>query len=207
MNQFVKIDHATGETDWIAGWNGDFELFNADGIKVKHLWYTPHDVRYVGDGEFVMFDNGNGNVTSIQNNDPESQRSSILHIRIDEKSMEIHEVFRWTAPKQYYSFHWGSASLLPNGNYLGGFGSNYHQWNRSLPAYHEDFGGVAIEVTPEGEVVWEMRVPYNWGFFRVYRYVAESFDKFNPSPVIIAFAGVAIITVVLLLIKKKSVIG
>jgi len=180
MNQFVKIDYPTGDVDWIAGRGGNFSLIPRQGRNATSLWYTPHDVSYLGNNEFLMFDNGANNITAYQSGIPNSERSSILRVKVNESDMTITPVFRWTAPLEYFSFHWGGAQLLPNGNYLGSFGSWYHATNRTANPFTTQFGGVAVEVTPQGEIVWEMKLPYLWGFFRFNRFFPAS-DSSNSS--------------------------
>ncbi|MCH8905774.1 MAG: aryl-sulfate sulfotransferase [Candidatus Heimdallarchaeota archaeon] len=168
FNQFWKVDHKTGGVVWKAGEAGNFTLIDDQGNEKNTLWYNSHDLTSLGDNEFLMFDNDFRNESVFS---AEDHKSSILRIKINEETNEVVEVFRWVAPTAYYGFFWGGAQLLQNGNYLGSFGSLIHGPRGN--EIHDDFGGAAIEVTPEGEIVWEMRLPYNWGFYRMRRIIPE----------------------------------
>ncbi len=173
LNQFVAINSITKEIEWIAGQEGNFTLYNKQNTEVESLWYHSSDVQAIGNNEFIIFDNNYHNLTdNLHHNLTEplaNFSSSILHIKLDPINETIHEIFRWEGPFTYTAYQWGSVRKLENGNYLAGFGAPIHSTGPNNPANHTSFGGVAVEITPAGEKVWEMRLPYQWGFKRIDR--------------------------------------
>ncbi|MCE7735125.1 MAG: hypothetical protein GPJ54_09625 [Candidatus Heimdallarchaeota archaeon] len=166
LNQFIKFNYFNKELIWIAGQNTDFKLHKANGSETQSLWYNSHDLNPIGNDEFLMFDNDYHNITDPIGN---FTQSSIVKVKINPVNMTIEETFRWLGATSYSSEFWGGAAKLSNGNYLTTFGSTVHG-NQSSPS-HESFGGAAIEINPLGEKVWELRVPFNWGFNRLDRIV------------------------------------
>ncbi|MFV2015267.1 MAG: hypothetical protein ACC656_07565, partial [Candidatus Heimdallarchaeota archaeon] len=77
---------------------------------------------------------------------------------------------------------------LSNGNYLATFGSAVHA-NVSSPS-HVSFGGAAIEINPSEDKVWELRVPFNWGFTKLYRVIPTT--TADPAPTAVGDVGTAI---------------
>ncbi len=166
-NTFYLIDHNTSEILWGLGEFGDFTLIDQYGNQKENLFYHAHAVEQVDENVFILFDNDLHNQTSEIN-----YTSRMLEITIDEDTMTAHTSWVWSAPREYYSFIWGDADRLPNGNRLGVFG----------PWYHFDsspYGGRVVEVNPEGEVVWEMtfenNANYNYGIYKI--------ERFRNSPI------------------------
>jgi len=164
LNQFYKIDYTTGEIDWIAGQNGDFTLLDKNGVEKESLWFHSHDVNPTVANKFVMFDNGVHNLT-----DPNTQLSRVIEISIDEERKIITEERSYQPPQEYYSSFWGGAQRLENGNLLASFGAPYHGEPSNLTT--TEFGGAVLEFNSESEVVWELKLPFNWGFYRFNRFI------------------------------------
>jgi len=94
------------------------------------IW-GPHDAQMLADGSILVFDNGLG-----------QGRSRALVV--DPLRDEI--VWQWEAdpPESFYTRSQGSVQRLPNGNFL----------------LAESERGRALEITAEGERVWEFRAPH-----------------------------------------------
>lgn len=166
LNQFIKYNYFNKELMWIAGQDSDFKLLKVNGDETRSLWYNSHDLNTIGNDEFLMFDNDYQNLTDPLGN---FTQSSIVQFKINTVNMTIEETFRWIGAKSYSGEFWGGARKLSNGNYLTTFGAPVHG-NRSSPS-HTSFGGAATEINPLGEKVWELRVPFNWGFTKLNRIV------------------------------------
>ncbi|MBY9002091.1 MAG: hypothetical protein KGD64_14320, partial [Candidatus Heimdallarchaeota archaeon] len=69
-----------------------------------------------------------------------------------ELSMEARIIWQWVSADEYHSAWWGDADVLPNGNRLGTFGTLDHSGSTSI-------GARLVEVSSEGDIVWEMRYP------------------------------------------------
>ncbi|MCK4895704.1 MAG: aryl-sulfate sulfotransferase, partial [Candidatus Heimdallarchaeota archaeon] len=146
-NTFYKIDHETGELLWSLGEYGDFELYNIDGNLKESLFYHGHALEKIKDDTFIYFDNDQHNQEDAQN-----RESRIIEIQVDEVSMEARIAWQWVSTDEYHSAWWGDADLLPNGNRLGTFGTLDHSGSTSI-------GARLVEVSNEGEIVWEMKYP------------------------------------------------
>jgi len=97
------------------------------------LWVEQHQPTIVGDGRLLVFDNRGG----------AQGRSRVLEL--DPATQEIH--WEYGSGEGLYSATCGSSQRLPNGNTL----------------ITESDNGRALEVTPEGGIVWEYRTPHRAG--------------------------------------------
>ncbi len=165
-NTFWKIDHKTGRILWALGEYGDFQLFDRRGNLREHLFFHAHSVEKIDVNTFILFDNDMHNQT-----DPTNFRSRILEIVVNETTMTANESWVWAAPVEYYTDIWGDADRLPNGNRLGTFGTETHP--------NTDIGPRLVEVTNEGEIVWELSYTttedYIYGIYRMERF------RFTPT--------------------------
>ncbi len=174
LDTFCKINKTTNQTVWCLGRRGSFTLFDQDGKQVSSLWYHSHDVQEVQPGVFSMFDDDYDNTTNTANPCPATFEETIAHSRmlvitVDEQNMTARESWSWTAPREYWTPYWGSVDRLPNGDWIGDFGSQSHYLAGSaidspLP---NSTGAVLVEVNPKGEVVRTYTFAYGWGIYRV----------------------------------------
>jgi len=134
-------------------YDGDKKLFGKGDVLfcIRHLnvigavniekediiWYWglgeleyPHHPSLLDNGNILLFDNGN-------------QRRYSRVIEVDPRSGEIVWEYKGVPPKSFFSFDRGSAERLPNGNTL----------------IADSSQGRIIEVTKNGEVVWEFYNP------------------------------------------------
>ncbi len=91
----------------------------------------PHDAQYLPNGNILVFDNGLG-------------RGWSRVIEIDPIQKRIVWLYETPVPGDFYTRSKGSSQRLPNGNTL----------------IADSDSGRAIEVTPEGELVWEFLCPH-----------------------------------------------
>ena len=110
-------------------------VWAASGIE-NGLWHRQHDPRVLANGNMLLFDNrGRGPV----------ERTNILEFA--PLTLRVHWQYSGTAETPLYSRTLGASHRLPNGNTLISE-SNY---------------GRAIEVTQDGEIVWEFINPHRAG--------------------------------------------
>ena len=91
----------------------------------------PHDAQLLPGGTILLFDNGLG-------------RKWSRAIEVDPRTDEIVWEWRSDPPEDFYSASRGAAQRLPNGNTL----------------LTESSRGRAIELAPDGEIVWEWYCPH-----------------------------------------------
>jgi len=94
------------------------------------LFCLTHDVDMVENDVFIMYDNGKCRT-----------HSKAVKVRVDPVAGVVEEIWSWTKPLMY-DWWGGDANQLPNGNVLL---TNVTQ-------------GRLIEVTDDGDVVWEMKI-------------------------------------------------
>ena len=198
-NTFYKIDQNTGNIIWACGEFGNFTLLNEQGAAVSSLWYHSHDLEEIAPDVFTMFDNDFDNVTN-----PNDDRSEMMEVALNETTMKAQVTWSWEAPTSYWSQYFGSTYMLPNGDWLGDFGSNTKPNDANI-------GAVLVEVSPTGQVVRTWAFPGGWGIYRAIPIEAQmtgqksSSTGFNPTLItgaILVVAG-ALICLVVLLDKRR----
>lgn len=114
----------------------------------------PHDAQVLQDGHILLFDNG-------------LSRGWSRALELDPLTNHIVWEYKADPPGSFYTGGKGSVQRLPNGNTL----------------LAESDKGRAIEVTPDGSVVWEFICPYGVARFnraaivRIIHHSAEFVDK------------------------------
>ena len=143
QNQVLLIDRTTGDVVWTLGKDGDFELLNGS-------WFSSqHDASIQPDGSILLYDNGN-----FKSDEPTSR---IVRYVLDEETHTAEQV--WDLDMGVFMTTMGGVIPLENGNFhvtLGG-----HR-DKSLPAS-------VVEVTPDGQVLWQMDVSPLETFWTIYR--------------------------------------
>ncbi len=161
VNTFYKINHTNGEVIWAVGEYGNLTLLDKDGIEQQSLFYHPHAVEEVDANRFILFDN---DFHDPQN--PLIKQSRMLEIQVDEVAETAQEVWSWIPSVGYWSFIWGDADRLPNGNRLGVFGTHSHPGS--------SYSARLVEVDEAGNIVWKMDFPkgdgYSYGIYRMERF-------------------------------------
>jgi hypothetical protein len=167
VNTFYKIDHKTGEVIWGLGEHGNFTMFNNSGTQVDHLFFHPHSLERVDDYTYILFDNDHHNQNSEVH-----RRSRMLEITINETTMEAFQSWSWAGGAEHFSFLWGDADRLPNGNRVGTFGA------ANRVGYNN--GAHLIEVTERGDVAWRFSFQTN----DLYRYGVYRMERFRYTPIL-----------------------
>jgi hypothetical protein len=140
----VKLDYrdglGTGGLVWKFGNEGDFSFAGGGNDRwPSHM----HDVNYLGNDEIAMYDNGNAHPECLA--DPPMCTSYGKVYRLDESAMTATPVL--DANLRNFSFGVGVAQRLSNGNYH--FDSG---------AYNLNFLSRAQEVTPAGNIIFELEI-------------------------------------------------
>jgi arylsulfate sulfotransferase len=154
----VKIDYGngtgTGNVLWTLGLGGDFTINSSD----PYPWFShQHDPGFVQDGTTIlaMFDNGNTRVSPPPLGlGSGASRGYVLNV--DQVNMVVAPTL--LSDLGYYSYAFGSAELLSNGDYHfdAGLAS-------TTPTYSE-----AIEVFPDATLGFSMKVS-NVSCYRSFR--------------------------------------
>ncbi len=145
LSEVTKINRQTGEIIWrLGGANSDFEFVNdeLDGFRMQH------DIRSLGNGLYSVFDNGNVH-------EPSRSRGVIYKLDTTANTATLVWEYR-NPPGTSYSHYMGNHQKLPNGNSF----INWAVGNRPK----------ATEVTPNGEVVYEMNFSEGYHTYRTFRF-------------------------------------
>ncbi|MGB1384190.1 MAG: arylsulfotransferase family protein [Flavobacteriales bacterium] len=111
-----------------------------------------HDVHDLADGRILLFDNGIFN--------EEGFLSRALELELDTLNFTAENVWQFAHPDAVYGAAQGSAIRLENGNTLIGWGT----------AGTPQFGTRVTEVTPEGEISFEVRFADGATLYRARKY-------------------------------------
>ena len=186
-NTFYKINMTTGNIVWSCGEFGNFTLLDEQGNPVNSLWYHSHASRMVEPNVFVMYDNDFHNVTN-----PNNCHSRMIEVTVNEQNMTAWVSWSWQAPKQYWSPYWGEHDRLPNGNHIGVFGTQIHQFTENKPWVGNDTGAVLIEVNQTGNIVRTYTFPPGWGIYRI-----EEITNHSSVPVVPEIDGTILVLMLL----------
>lgn len=186
LDTFCKINKTTDQTVWCLGRRGNFTLLGSDGKQVPSLWYHAHDVREVQPDVFTMFDDDYDNTTNATNPclatfEETIAHSRMLQISVNEQNATAWASWSWTAPREDWTPYWGSVDRLPNGDWLGDFGSQSHYLPGSgigSPLANST-GAVLVEVNPKGEVARTYTFAYGWGIYRVVPIALQTINDYN----------------------------
>ena len=179
-NTFYKINQTTGNIIWGCGQFGNFTLVDANGNVLPNgesLWYHSHDLEMVAPDVFTMFNDDFDNVTNY--NDANSQ---MIEFTLNEQTMTATIIRTWTAPEQYYSSYLGATDLLPNGDWLGDFGTPTHQFTENQPWNFTNTGAVLIDVNAAGQIVRTITFPAGWAIYRNQVVTNITADALSPIP-------------------------
>ena len=197
-NTFYKINMTSGNVIWACGQFGNFTLLNEQGNTVTSLWYHSHSTEMVAPNVFAMFDNDFDNITN-----PNNCRSRMIEVTVNEQNMTAWVSWSWEAPTQYWTPYWGKHDILPNGDHIGVFGSQTHQFPQNQPWVGNDTGAVLVEVNQQGNVVRTYTFPPGWGIYRI-----EEITNHASLPVIpefgwMVFVLLFLVTAPLVLLERK----
>lgn len=148
QNAVFKVNMQTDEVVWRLGVDGDFEMSEED------LFYNQHAPEIESNGNILLFDNG-------AEHRRYSRAIELAYTQGDEWEAEV--VWEFIPQPRIFSFSWGDADLLANGNRLTVFGVEFP----------EDGDSRIFEVTANtpASVVWELAFPNGWSMYRAERVV------------------------------------
>ncbi len=187
INTFYKINMTTGNVIWACGQFGNFTLLDEHGNNVTSLWYHSHDLKIIAPDVFTMFDNDLDNETN-----PNNCHSRMIEVTLNEQNMTAWVSWSWEAPTQYFTPYWGKHDILPNGDHIGDFGAQTHNFTQNQPFVGNDTGAVLIEVNQQGDIMRTYTFPPGWGIYRI-----DEITNHSSVPVVPEIDG--IIPVILLL--------
>ena len=173
-SQIVRLWPEDWSVHWkLGGVDSDFVLADGDWDGFARQ----HDVHDLGDGRILLFDNGNGG--------PEA-RSRALELELDTVAWTAVNAWQFDHPDQVYAGAQGSAIRLNNGNTLIAWGT----------AGTPEFGTRVTEVTQEGQISMEVRLPPSANLYRARKYplgmvtgcVIDSAVNVSSSPWLLADA-------------------
>ncbi len=145
----IKVDRDTGEVLWKLGGLGNQFTFVDDIADSMFSWQ--HDARRLDNGHLLIYDNGNQHATPT---------SYSKEFDLDEGNMTATLMWHYATDPPQFSPATGGNRRLDNGNTLIGWGNL------------TDIG--ATEVTPDGDVVWQIGYadtlgahPFSYRYYRV----------------------------------------
>lgn len=154
-SSFIKVNMTSGDEVWVCGGRfGTMELIDEFGIKWPagtSLWNGQHNVEYIGDQSYAVFDDGS-NMTlssSIHNQVLEASRLLIVQVNEEKNSAQI----IWTYDLGAYTPYFGDNDRLPTGNMLG------TMWVKGIKTPSMDYQARIVEITRGSkEIAWEMSI-------------------------------------------------
>ncbi len=135
LHTIVKLDRASGESHWLLG-GDDSDFEFVDGQ--ASLFREQHEFELV-DGGVLLFDNG-----PVQR-----YESRALELSLDVPGGSADQIWSYSADPPLYSPAGGDVWRLDNGNTIVTWG----------------FAGQIDEVTPDGELAWQLNATLGVGFF------------------------------------------
>jgi len=146
IDWLIKVDRQTGELIWTMGEGGDFE-------KTSGEWfYHTHSLQLIEPGRVMLFDNGNRR----PGYEWVDLWSRALEFTWDEEAMTWTQVWEWTDDEPFYSQMVSDADRLDNGNVLIADGARVKDQAEDLMNPANFKWCRLVEVTDDGEVVFEM---------------------------------------------------
>ena len=142
MDEITKIDREDGHILWRWGGKNNEFAFPNDPDHFSHQ----HSIRRLPDGHVILFDNGNLHTPSY---------SRAAEYTLDESAKIAMLVWQYRTDPDTYGLAMGSVERLANGNTVIG-------WGATTPAL--------IEVTPDGHVAQELRLPSGVFSYRAFRF-------------------------------------
>jgi len=146
QDNVMKINRDTDELEWILGDNGDFEMDEDDRFLRQHA------VEPQPNGNVLLFDNGLKKVR-------EWSRAAEYELHFDEDGAPLRAELVWEyRDESLFGAFKSDADRLPNGNTLVTY-SNLADTDEAL----------ILEVSSEGERLWELRSTPEWRTYRALR--------------------------------------
>jgi len=140
LSRISKIAYPSGEIIWNMGLPPS--LGTGDDNICSDLEFSfQHHITRLSNGDLLFFDNGNLDQSAFGQSEPTSRA---LRVRvIDDSYCEV--VWSHELPPHQFSSGMGSVQLLDNGNY-----------------FINSPDGSVLEVSPSGEILWEINLGMSW---------------------------------------------
>lgn len=145
LDEITKINRQTGDIIWrLGGEHNQFTFVNDP----MNGFNWQHDIRSLGDGYYSLFDNG-------REHNPSTSRAVIYELDTENKTATLTWEHR-NPPGTDVSLFMGNFQKLPNGNAFINWGMRYRP--------------KATEVTPDGNIVYEMNFANKVAAYRTHRF-------------------------------------
>jgi hypothetical protein len=139
-SEVIKFSRVTGEVMWrMAGKNNEFTFLNEHEENAPRYFKVQHDARRLPNGNLTIFDNG------ADKADKSRPYSRAVEYALDEENKTVTLVWEFRHDPDVMALTGGSATRLPNGNTI-------IVWGGAVA----EGGPAATEVTPAGQVVYEI---------------------------------------------------
>lgn len=147
LHTLYKFDLESEKLEWKLGLHGEFGLPDTD------QFYRQHAPEIQPNGNILVYDNG----THLMGVNRRYSRA--LEISYDADEMTAKGVWSYVSEAKYYTWIWGDADRLENGNTLITYGYRHKKGKPST----------LQEVTPSKQKVWELQMPVSWSWYRAER--------------------------------------
>ncbi|MEM8534299.1 MAG: arylsulfotransferase family protein, partial [Chloroflexota bacterium] len=152
LSEITKIDRQTGDVIWrLGGKQNEFTFENDEPFHYQH------DIRRLANGNITLFDNRFGE---------QPRYSRALEYAIDEEEKTVTKVWEYRHESDVYAAAMGSHQRLPNGNSLIGWGTAET---------------TLTEVTPAGDIAFELAFDPPYVSYRVFRFPWQGFPNTEPT--------------------------
>ncbi len=149
-----KINRQTGDVLWVLGGiKNMFSFVGADSTEAAG-WFDGHAPRLLENGNLLFLDN---------NDRGEKKSAHVCEWKLDEENLIAELVWEYIPDPAIQSVTRGNANRLPNGNTFIGWG-----------AASENGSPVCSEVTPEGQVVFELYWNQDLSSYRAFRQTVDT---------------------------------
>ncbi len=168
----VKFDRRTGELKWILGTHDNWKAPWSDKLLTPlgdvEWQFHQHDCSITPGGNILCFDNGNFRATPFDARLPADETySRVVEFEVDEDARTVRQVWSYGAGpgERLYACYQGGAFRLPRtGNTFMTYGGVVTVDGQPADAAEAGFcRSRLIEVTPDGEVVFDMWVDGSGG--------------------------------------------
>ncbi|MCA9562443.1 MAG: aryl-sulfate sulfotransferase [Myxococcales bacterium] len=147
MESLMLVDRSDGSLLWRMGPDGDFTFLQSDG-EPSAVFRQQHAPEWESNGRILMYDNAGGTGGGAR----------ALELEYDELTMTVWATWVWEPETPIIAPIWGDADRQPNDNVLICFGQRSTSVQTRL-----------VEVTSDGDIVWDATLPLRWGAYRAER--------------------------------------
>jgi hypothetical protein len=144
-SEIVKINRRTGQIMWrLGGKMNQFTFIGEHAQNAPYFTVGQHDVHRLANGNLLYFDNGNISGGGVTPNDRTYSRA--VEYALDETNLTATLIWEYRHTPDISANCTGSLKRMANGN-------TFIDWGCAVPGS----GYIATEVSPAGQVVFEMK--------------------------------------------------